>query len=72
MLKQILIALDQLFNTLGCGMADETISARAWREGGRDSRRVRFINWLFQDPNHCKDSFRSEQERKQLPAEYRG
>lgn len=29
--KQVLIALDQLLNTLFRGYADETLSSRAWR-----------------------------------------
>jgi hypothetical protein len=67
--KQILLALDQLGNTLAGGMADETISARAYRE----DRKVLmfFINLLFLDFNHCKDSFASELARSQLPKEYR-
>lgn len=69
MFKQILIALDQLANTLCGGMADETISARAYRSGWR--RRERFINWLFRDPDHCHQSFLSELTRRQLPAAYR-
>lgn len=68
-MKQVLIALDQLANTLLGGMADETISARAYRKGW--SRRMRFINWLFSDQNHCKDSYASEKLRSQLPKEYR-
>lgn len=68
-MKQVLIALDQLVNTLCGGMADETISARAWRSGWK--RRELVINWLFNDPNHCKDSYESEMLRRQLPAEYR-
>jgi hypothetical protein len=68
-IKNILIAIDQLFNTLLRGMPDETISARAYRE----DRKVLmfFINLLFLDFNHCKDSFASELARSQLPKEYR-
>lgn len=68
-LKQVLIAIDQLVNTLAGGFADETLSARAYRE----KRTVLecFINTLFLDGNHCLDSYLSEQQRKQLPEEYR-
>jgi hypothetical protein len=69
MFKQILIALDQLINTLCGGMADETISARAYRSGW--TRREKLINWVFRDPDHCHQSFRSEMVRRQLPKAYR-
>ncbi len=68
-MKQVLIALDQLANTLVGGYADETISARAHRKGWK--RREAFINWLFRDQNHCKSSYDSEVLREQLPNEYR-
>lgn len=67
-MKQILIAIDQLVNTLAGGYADETISARAHR-----SKWVfveKFINLLFLDRNHCKDSYVSEIDRMQLPKDY--
>ena len=82
-MKQLLIALDQGLNTCvwargeGFGMADETLSARAWR-----LRERRFTWGLFQraldavaaamgDPEHCFSSWLSEFERHQLPAAYR-
>lgn len=78
--KQILIAFDQLLNTLvPFGWADETFSARCYREN--DDR----IHWLFLNRlidaifycltfkwGHCKRAYLSEQERMQLPPEYRG
>lgn len=68
-MKQILIALDQLANTLIGGMADETISARAHRSGW--VRTERAINWLFRDPNHCAVSYTSELLRLHFPKSYR-
>ena len=68
MVKQILIAIDQLINALIGGMADETISARAYRSDWRLTMVI--INSLFRDENHCKDSFESEVLRSQLPKEY--
>jgi hypothetical protein len=50
-------------------MADETISARAYREEWK--LREAFINWLFRNPNHCRDSYNSELLRSQLPKAYR-
>jgi hypothetical protein len=68
-MKQILIALDQLLNALFGGMADETISAHAYRSNWRI--RMAIINFIFFDKNHCMDSFISEQQRLQLPKRYR-
>lgn len=68
-LLQVAIALDQLGNTLLGGMADETISARAWRNGWQ--RRIACINWLFRDPDHCLKAYLSELRRTQAPKEYR-
>jgi hypothetical protein len=78
-MKQSLIALDQLANTLcwflpgGC-WADETLSARAWRirhvpGWGRWHRVIDTI--FFLQPDHCEESYLSELLRYQLPAEFR-
>ena len=68
---QIIIALDQLFNTLCGGWADETFSARCWRlrDRGRGwmlARRVVDALFFF-DPDHCRTSFEAEQRRAHLP-----
>jgi hypothetical protein len=69
-LKQFLIAIDQLANTLAGGFADETLSARCWRE--RRTTAIRVIDALFFfDPDHCENSWRSEVLRLQLPKGYR-
>jgi hypothetical protein len=74
-LKNVAIALDQQANTLLGGEPDETLSARAWR--------LRLVSpyWkiaqividalFFWQDEHCKASYFSEYERKQLPGEYR-
>lgn len=80
---QLAIALDQLLHCVfyfGTAMADETYSARCWRERQMTpaSRwfawRVTAIDWLaekFGDGNnHCLRSFQSERDRAQLPAAY--
>lgn len=78
-MKQLLIALDQLLNTLlfflpgGC-WADETLSSRAWR-----CRAFPPFTWIqpaidrlfFFDPHHCKASYQSERLRNQSPPEER-
>lgn len=69
-MKQILIAIDQLANTVIGGWADETLSSRAWREERR--RLVVLIDCLFfWEENHCEASYISERERMQLPPEFR-
>ena len=67
-----LIAIDQLFNALTGGAADETLSSRAFRgailaEKPKKRWRViyRFINGLFRDKNHCKTAYESEINGKQ-------
>jgi hypothetical protein len=68
-MKQFLIAIDQLANTLVGGMADETISARAHRNEWTVLER--FINTIFFDKNHCRDAYNSEKLRAHLPKGYR-
>ncbi|MBZ0105435.1 MAG: hypothetical protein K8H84_07360 [Sulfuricella denitrificans] len=75
-IKQFAIALDQALNTLikledGWGMADEMLSARAWRLRGQHPE---FHVWLdrifFWDTDHCEECYQIEKQRKQLPEEY--
>lgn len=74
--KQILIAIDQLFNALAGGYADETLSARVYRR-----RRAswwwdflyRLINAVFfWQADHCLESYMSELNRRHLPRSYMG
>lgn len=68
-MRQFLIALDQLFNTLIGGMADETISARAHRRQWKKTEA--FINWLFRDDLHYARAYVSEMAGSQNSREYR-
>jgi hypothetical protein len=65
---QFLIAIDQLFNTLLGGWADETISARAWRQRHkvRWQLAVDLIDMVFfwQD-GHCRLADEAEHTRLQ-------
>ena len=74
-LKQVAIAVDQLLNALTPGgWADETISARCWRlrsRRGWNVARLVIDTVLFFDPNHCEESYKSEQLRTQCAPEYR-
>ena len=64
----LLIAVDQLFNAVGGGDCDESISARCWRRGY--TLRVRIIDWFFY-PGHCRDAYISEKTGQHLDQEYR-
>ena len=75
-LKQVLLGIDQLFNTLTGGYADETLSSRVWRLetkgklSGKIFRPLIDFLFFFQE-EHCYNSFLSEVERRQLPREFR-
>ncbi len=72
---QILLAIDQLINTALWGWADESLSARAWRNQHKKRRffiAVKVINSVFfWQKNHCQEAYSSEKKRRQLPTEYR-
>lgn len=74
--KAVLIALDQLVNTLAGGWPDETISSRAYRwavDGVTWPMRViDAVALCFGDKDHCERSFDSERQGRQLPPECRG
>ncbi|OBX90878.1 DNA helicase UvrD [Haemophilus sp. CCUG 60358] len=68
----VVIAIDQLFNALTGGAADETLSSRTYRgavfaENPKKRWRVlyRVINGIFFDRNHCKMAYESEISGKQ-------
>lgn len=74
----VVIAIDQLFNALTGGAADETLSSRTYRravltEQPKKRWRVlyRLINGLFFDANHCKASYESELSGKQHDERFR-
>jgi hypothetical protein len=73
--KQVLIAVDQLVNALLGGMADETLSCRAYRMYVRD-RIVGIIAYkvinciFFWEDDHCYSSYVSELNRRHLPKEF--
>jgi hypothetical protein len=71
---QVLIAADQLLNTMLGGMADETMSARCWRlREYQPYKTLRPIidQLLYWQPNHCQSAYESELLRSQEPSEYR-
>ena len=74
-IMQVLIALDQLLNSLiPGGWADETISSRCyrWHRDGIRSWPRNIVNTLFfWEPRHCEAAYQSEKNRLQAPAEIR-
>jgi hypothetical protein len=80
MLHEILIALDQLLNTLiPGGYADETISSRSYRCSPTSAAWARArtaIDWLalriFRQADHCHGAYLNELSRAQLPPAMRG
>lgn len=71
------IAIDQLFNALISGAADETLSSRAYRcavvtEHPRKRWIIihRFINGLFFNREHCKVAYFSEVYRRQYTEDF--
>jgi hypothetical protein len=76
--KHVLIALDQLANTLCGHMPDETISATAYRKSQEKGhyfyKFLKFVLDVTFSPikqDHCFQSYLSEMTRKQLPERYR-
>ena len=75
-LKQVAIAWDQLGNAILKGYADETLSARAYRN--QSKRRWRVVRMLidgvfslFGADDHCMLAYLGEKKRAQMPKEYR-
>lgn len=71
---QILVAIDQLFNTIFAGYADETLSSRAHRlaiERGRMWPEKIIDALFFWQDEHCKEAYESELSRAQLPPSMR-
>jgi hypothetical protein len=73
---QLLIALDQLFNALLGGYADETLSSRSWRAEQKGLLAGRIFRpaidaLFFFDVDHCKSAFESELARAHMPGTFR-
>jgi hypothetical protein len=76
--KNVLIAIDQLTNTICGGFPDETISAVCWRKslerGHYGHKFLKFVLDITFSPvkqDHCFQSYLSEVKRSQLPASYK-
>lgn len=72
--KQVMVALDQLANAIAAGWADETISARAYRQRSKPHwrRAMQVIDAaFFWQANHCRAAYLGEIKRSQQPPAYR-
>ena len=73
--KQVVIALDQLLNTILGGWADEMLSARCWRRKWLLRYALDYVVFLWQKDEagrrHCEQCYWHELERKDMPEEYR-
>ena len=73
--RNVLIAWDQLLNTLLGGWPDETLSSRAYRLALVGSpwpmRAIDTMARCFGDKDHCWESYESERKRVQAPPEAR-
>ena len=77
-LHNLLVAIDQLVNTVLGGWPDETMSSRAWRwhVAGIRSWPCAVIDTLFfwdrsANMGHCELSWQSERTGRQIPPELR-
>ncbi|TPH24535.1 hypothetical protein EUX48_02860 [Haemophilus haemolyticus] len=73
----VLISIDQLFNALIGGAADETLSSRTYRQAVLKEKPLKrwrvllhLINGLFFDRNHCKEAYFSEVYRRQYTEDF--
>lgn len=71
---QVLVALDQLINTLVGGYADETLSSHAYRrklDGSAPWQAWIIDRLFFWQREHCRTAYESELARRHLPEEMR-
>ena len=73
----VVVALDQFFNALIGGAADETLSSRTYRRATLKEKPLKrwrvlyhMINGLFFDRNHCKEAYFSEVYRRQYTEDF--
>lgn len=74
-MKQVAIAFDQLLNAVLGGYADETISARVYRNRKKSKWWAMWLKIIdkifFWQDDHCFQSHLNELERKHFPKFYR-
>lgn len=73
---QVLISIDQVFNALLAGYADETLSARSYRMSKETNKKRwkfmrRFIDTLFfWQKEHCLQAYLSEKTKRHFSEYY--
>lgn len=76
-IKNLLLSIDQTGNVFLMGSADETISARSYREGELNGKKYwklmrSFVDTLFWfEKDHTKKAYEAEQARCHMPSDYR-
>ena len=75
-LHNLCVSIDQLANTLLAGYPDETLSSRfyRWNRDGIHKYPMILLDKIaaiLGDKNHCYESYKSEELRRQLPPEFR-
>lgn len=76
--KNLLLSIDQTGNVFLMGSADETISARSYREGELNGKKrwkaMRwFVDTLFWfEKDHTKKAYEAEMARCHMPSDYHG
>jgi hypothetical protein len=75
-IRNVLIGIDQLANTITGGWPDETLSSRCGRLGHRYPYKawavlIDAIFRPFQGPNHCRNAYLKEKTRYHFPPEMR-
>lgn len=70
-IKNVLISLDQLVNTVLCGRPDETLSSRLYRNSQKywyARLGMKLLNFIARPcgKEHCYNAYLSEVERKHL------
>ena len=71
-IKNILISIDQLVNTILSGEPDESLSSRAWRhyeDGSLKWPKILIDIIFFWEDNHCYNSYLAELNRDHLKDE---
>ena len=76
---QLIIAIDQLFNVICLGWADETFSARCWRQRNKNmfwGFAYKTVDAVFfwdtkDGMKHCEWAYENEDKRAQCAPEYR-
>lgn len=68
-LKRLALSVDLGLNTLRGGLPGETISAWVFRKDYKVA--IKAINFIFRNPDHCKEAYAAVKESDYVPDEYK-